>query len=101
MQDGEQQVLFIYFSCALDTCLQHGKFQNITGFLVQHEVTGVDRHTDLILPHTLLQFSLDRLQIQVQTVKQVDHWSVVAPQHTQQQVLWSDRATGQSSGFFT
>ena len=101
MQNGEQQVLFIYFSCALDTCLQHGKFQNITGFLVQHEVCGVNRFTDLVLSHALFQFCLDRLQIQVQTVKQIYHWSVITPEDTQQQVFWSDRATGQSSGFFS
>ena len=70
MQNGKQQVLFIYFSCSLDTCLQHGKFQNVTGFLVQHEVCRVDRYTNLILSHALLQFCLDGLQIQVQTVKQ-------------------------------
>ena len=100
MQNSEQQVLFIYFCCTLDTCLQHGKFQNVTGFLVQHEVCRVDRYTNLILSHALLQFCLDGLQIQVQTVKQVNHWSVVASEHPQQQMLWSDRATGQSGGFF-
>ena len=66
MEDGQQQVLFVYFSGSLDSGLQHGQFQDVTCFLVEYEVGGMDWLAYLVLPHPLLQLGLDRLHVQVQ-----------------------------------
>ena len=41
MQNGEQQVLFVYFVGSLDTGLQYGQFQYVASLLVQYEVGRV------------------------------------------------------------
>ena len=96
MQDGEQQVLFIYFVRSLYACLQHGKFQNIAGLLVEHEVCRMDGHPNLIFSYALLQFRLDGLQVQIEPVEQVDNGTITAPEHTQQQMFRSYRTAGQA-----
>ena len=96
VKDGQQQVLFVYFVCMLDTGLQHGQFQNVARLLVQHQVCGVYGAPDFVLPDTHLQFGLNRLQVQVQTMKEVDHRTVIAPEHAQQQVFRSYGTAGES-----
>ena len=69
VEDGQQQVLFVYFRGSLDTCLEHGQLKDIACFLVKHEVGGVDGQTDLVFSHTHLQLGLHRLEVQVQTTE--------------------------------
>ena len=89
MQDGEQQVLFIYFRGSLYACLQYGELQDVARFLVEHEVCRMDGHANLVFANPLLQFCLDRLQVQVQPVEQVDDGAITAPEHAQKQVFGS------------
>ena len=88
MQNGEQQVLFVYFGRSLYPGFQHGELQDVARLLVEHQVRG-DGLSDLVLTYTLLQFCLHRLKVQVQSVEQVYHRTVLAPEHPQQQVFRS------------
>ena len=101
VQDGEQQVLLIHLGGTLDTRLQHGEFQYVAGLFVQHEVCRVDRHADLVFPDALLQLGLYRLQVQVQSVEQVNDGSFAVSEHTQQQVFRTYRTAGQTCSFLT
>ena len=99
MQDGEQQVLFVYFGCSLYSGFEHGQLQDVAGFLVEHEVCSVYRHVDLILSHTLFQFVLHRLQVHVESAEEVDHRTILASEHAQQEVLGPYAPTRQSGCF--
>ena len=95
MQDGKQQMLFVHFSCSLYPGFQHGELQDIARLLVEHQVRG-DRHAYLVLTHTLLQFCLHRLKVQVQSAEQVDDGAFLASEHAQQQVFRPYRTAGQA-----
>ena len=62
-------MLLFHTSHALQTRLENGQFQNIACLLVQHQFAGVDRHVQLVLSDTHLQFRLHRLHIDVQSLK--------------------------------
>ena len=96
MKDGQQQVLFIYFCRSLYARLQYGQFQNIAGFLVEHEVCRMDGYANFVFSDALFQFSLNRLQVHIEPVEQVDHRTVIAPEHSQQQMFRTYRTAGQT-----
>ena len=99
MQDGEQQVLFVYFGRSLYSGFEHGQLQDVAGFLVEHEVGGVYGRVDLVLSHTLFQFVLHRLHVHVEPAEEVYHGSSLASEHTQQQVFGANAPTRQSGCF--
>ena len=96
MQDGEQQVLFVYFISSLYSGLKHSQLQDVAGLLIEHKFCGVYGHVDLVFPHTLFQFVLHRLQVQIQPAEKVYHGSSIASEHTQQQVFGAYAPTGQT-----
>ena len=101
MQYGQQQVLFVYLIGSLYACLQYSQSQYVAGLLVQHQVGSVYGLTDFVLPYAHFQFSLYRLHIQVQPVKQVDNRTLVTAQNAKQQVFGTHRSASQSSCLFT
>ena len=87
VEDGQQQVLFLNVCRSVHTCLKHSQLKDIAGFLIEHQLMSVYRHTKLILPYSVLEFGLYVLKIKVQTVEGVNHHTVLHPQQTKQQVF--------------
>ena len=95
MQYGQQQMLLLHACGALQASLQHGQLQDVAGFLVQHQVSGVDGLSYLVLPDARLQLGLHGLHADVQPLEYLHDWTVLHAHDTQQQVLWSNAAAGQ------
>ena len=99
VQDGQQQMLFLNARSALQACFQYGQLQNVAGFLVEHQVAGVDRHSYLVLPDAHFQLRLDCLHVDVQSVENIQHGTFLHAHQRQQQVLGAHAAAGQPCGF--
>ena len=87
VQDGEEQVLFVYALCVLYASLEYGELQDVRCPFVEHQLTGVDGLHECVFAHFGLQGGLHRRQVQSQTVEHVDDRTFLHAQQSQEQVL--------------
>ena len=100
VQDGQQQVLHIHRLCVLDARFEHRQLQDVAGFLVEHEVAGVNGLVDFVFPYSAFQFCLYRLQVDIHACEEVHDGFVLTAQNAKQQMFRPHRPAGQACGFF-
>ena len=84
MQDGQQQVLFVYLVHSLYTCLKYRELQYVAGLLVEQQVARTDGRTNLVFLHALFEHAFDGLHIDLHLAKYVDDWAFLHAEKSQQ-----------------